>query len=242
MAYQIAALELRYGAFTALENLTLRFEPGEFAAIAGPNGAGKSTLLHILAGLLTHYAGDCRYEDRQVRDWPRRAFARAVSFVPQSVRIDFPFTAEEVVFMGRTPYAHGLYESDEDRAAVRRAMELTDCADFRCRDFRSLSGGERQRVILASALAQQPRVLLLDEPSTFLDLKHQVELYGLLRTLAAEGLCVLAVTHDLRMARSFAQRVILLKQGRLAGDGPPESELAPERIRQVFDVDVEGLW
>jgi iron complex transport system ATP-binding protein len=242
LAYQIAALELRYSAFTALHGLELRFETNQFTALAGPNGAGKSTLLHILAGLLTSYTGECRYEDKQVRDWPRRAFARAVSFVPQSVRIDFPFTAEEVVFMGRTPYAHGLYESDEDRAAVRRAMELTDCADFRCRDFRSLSGGERQRVILASALAQQPRVLLLDEPSTFLDLKHQVELYTLLRTLAGEGLCVIAVTHDLRMARAFAGRVVLLKQGTLAGDGPPETELAPDRIRQVFDVDVNALW
>ena len=123
--------------------------------------------------------------------------------MPQSLKLDFPFTAEQVVLMGRTPYAGGMFESPEDWAAVERAMDVTDTLEFRARDFRALSGGERQRVVLASALAQEPKALLLDEPTTFLDLQHQLTIYELLRKLSLEGMLVIAVTHDLNLAASF---------------------------------------
>jgi iron complex transport system ATP-binding protein len=159
-----------------------------------------------------------------------------VAFLPQSVRIEFPFTSEQVVYMGRTPYANGWFESSDDHAAAERAMEITDTLAFRTRDFRSLSGGERQRVILASALAQEPETLLLDEPTTFLDLKHQLSLYRLLVKLAREGMLVVAVTHDLNLALQFSDRVVVLDQGRIAAAGVTREVLHPDLIARVFDV------
>jgi iron complex transport system ATP-binding protein len=210
-----------------------------FVAVAGPNGAGKSTLAGVMAGLRYPYRGSCVYEGTEVRRWPKREFARRVAFLPQSVRLEFPFTAEQVVFMGRTPYAAGWFESHEDRAAVERAMEITDSLVFRDRDFRSLSGGERQRVILASALAQEPQTLLLDEPTTFLDLKHQLSMYRLLSDLARGGMLVVAVTHDLNLALQFSDRVLVLDQGRVAADGATAEVLNAELIERVFAVHAE---
>ena len=221
---------------------SLEFQAGEFVAVVGPNGAGKSTLLGILAGLRDGYSGDCFFEDRELRGWPRGDFARRVSFVPQGLTIEFPFSAEQVVLMGRTPHGGGLFESEADRAEAERAMALTDVLAFRRRDFRTLSGGERQRVVLAAALAQTPRVLLLDEPATFLDLKHQIALYGLLRRLTAEGLLVVAATHELSQAVEHAGRVVVLHNGRVSADAGPLEALSPDTIRQVFEVSVELPW
>ncbi len=231
MSFRAAALGFAYG----LQDVSFDLPACGLIAVAGPNGAGKSTLLGILAALRAPYRGSCTYGGIQLNAWKRREFARRVAFLPQSLRVEFPFTVEEVVFMGRTPYARGWFESAEDRAAVGNAMEVTDVTGFAQRDFRSLSGGERQRVILASALAQQPRALLLDEPTTFLDLKHQLSLYRLLANLASNML-VVAVTHDLNLALHFCTRVLVLDRGRLAGDGPPAEVLSPERIAGVFGV------
>ncbi|MBP1777425.1 MAG: hypothetical protein H6Q86_3435 [candidate division NC10 bacterium] len=213
------------------------FSASEMVAVVGPNGAGKSTLLGIMAGLRAGYQGQCLYRDKEVREWPRRAFAREVSFVPQSVRIEFPFTAEQVVMMGRTPYCDGLFEGPEDRAAVERAMRVTDTLAFRRRDFRSLSGGEKQRTILASVLAQSPRALLLDEPTTFLDLQHQVTIYTLLRELARQGLLVVAVTHDLNLAAAYSDRILVLRGGEVYCDASPAEVLTRPSISAVFNVD-----
>jgi iron complex transport system ATP-binding protein len=162
--------------------------------------------------------------------------ARAVSFVPQSLDIQFPFTAEQVVLMGRTPHCDGLFETARDRASVEHAMEKTDTLGFRSREFRTLSGGERQRVVLASALAQEPSVLVLDEPTVFLDLKHQFALYRLLAGLAGDGLLVVAATHDLNLAAGFCDRVLVLHRGRIAASGRPREALDPDIVRNVFEV------
>ena len=143
--------------------------------------------------------------------------------------------------MGRTPFLDSLFESEKDLAAVEHAMELTGTLPFRSRDFRSLSGGERQRIILASALAQSPRVLLLDEPTTFLDVEHQLHLYKLLRDLCRGGLLVIAVSHDLNLAASYSQRIVLLRGGTIMADGGPESVLNPTSMRDVFRVDTQIL-
>jgi iron complex transport system ATP-binding protein len=175
------------------------------------------------------------FAGREVRQWPKRDFARRVAFLPQSVRLEFPFTAEEVVLMGRTPYASGWFQTAEDRSAAEEAMIITDTLAFRGRDFRTLSGGEAQRVILASALTQRPEALLLDEPATHLDLRHQLSLYRLLGELS-KSLLVVAVTHDLNLALQFSNRVMVLEDGRVAGDGMPREVLNPELIAQVFGV------
>jgi iron complex transport system ATP-binding protein len=175
------------------------------------------------------------YAAREVRQWPRRDFARRIAFLPQAVRVEFPFTVEEVVLMGRTPYAHGWYESPKDRQIAEEAMATTDTLPFRARDFRSLSGGERQRVILASALVQEPEALLLDEPATFLDVKHQLSLYRLL-TLIARTKVVVAVTHDLNLALQFSNHVLVMESGHIAGAGSPSEVLTPDLIGRVFGV------
>jgi iron complex transport system ATP-binding protein len=228
---------VRYGSFEALRGVSVRFHAGEFVAIAGPNGAGKSTMLAVMAGLRSEYSGECFFAGAEVRRWRRQAYAKRVSVVPQSVRIEFPFTAEQVVLMGRTPHADSMFESEADAAHVTRAMELTGTTDFRARDFRSLSGGERQRVILASALAQTPEALLLDEPTTHLDLEHQISLYRLLRALSREGMLVITITHDLNLASAYSDRVVVLHAGTLVNDGTPADVFRPETMREVFRVD-----
>lgn len=239
MTYVLRGAGMRYGEARVLHDVTLTFDRPGLTAIVGPNGAGKSTLLGIMAGLRSGYEGQCLLDGREVREWRRRPMAKLVSFVPQSLRLEFPFTAEQVVTMGRTPYCDGLFESPEDIAAVERAMEQTGTLAFRGRDFRSLSGGERQRVVLASALAQSGRILLLDEPTTFLDLRHQIGIYGLLRDFANAGRMVIAVTHDLNLASAHAGRIILLHDGTVAADGTPAEVLLPARLRDVFHVDTQ---
>ena len=234
MSFRAKALSFSYG----LYDVTFELPDSGFVTIAGPNGAGKSTLLGIMAGLRHPYRGECAYRNIEIRRWRRRDFAKQVAFLPQSMKLEFPFTAEQVVLMGRTPYADGWFESQQDHEAVARAMATTDIANFAARDFRSLSGGEKQRVILASALAQEPQTLLLDEPTTFLDLKHQLAMYKLLSSLAKRML-VVAVTHDLNLALRFSDRVIVMENGKIAAQGPPNEALSPALIDQVFGVQAE---
>ena len=237
--FELQATGLRYNGAKVLDVDSLEFQPGELVAIVGPNGAGKSTLLGILAGLREQYTGRCLYRRREVRDWPRRMLARSVSFVPQSLRLEFPFTVEQVVMMGRTPYGGGLLDSREDRRAAAEAMEQTDTLQFRHREFYALSGGERQRVVLAAALAQEPEVLLLDEPTSFLDVKHQVAIQRILRDLCASGLLAISATHDLNQAVSYSSRVVVLDRGRVVADGGPRAALRPEVVHSVFEVRAE---
>lgn len=237
--FDIRGLSFSYGERLAVDGVDLEIRPAEMLGIVGPNGAGKSSLMGVLAGVRSPYEGACLFDGRQIVEWNRRALARRVAFIPQSLRLEFPFTAEQVVFMGRTPHCRGLFETAADRAAVERALQLTDTAQFAERPFGELSGGERQRVVLASALAQEPEVLLLDEPTTFLDLKHQLALYGLLRNLARQGKAVVAVTHDLNLAATYSDRLIVMACGQKVADGPPDQVLRAEMVRRVFGADVE---
>ncbi len=236
MSFQLKGVGLSYGTAPVLADVDATFGAGCLTAVAGPNGAGKSTLLGIMAGLRPEYVGSCEYRGREIRRWQKRAFARSVAFVPQALHVEFPFTAEQVVMMGRTPFGNGLFEAPGDREAVDRAMATTDTLVFTGRDFRSLSGGERQRVVLASALAQSPEFLLLDEPTTFLDLKHQISMYRLLRELCREGLGVVTVTHDLNLALTYAGRVLLLDRGRVSADGATADVLTQANMNRIFGV------
>lgn len=231
MSFAAKQVSFSYG----LRDASFELPRTGMVTLAGPNGAGKSTLLGILAGLRVPYRGSVTYGGRELRDWPRRTFATEVAYVPQSIQVEFPFTAGEVVLMGRTPRSGGWFESSHDRTAAEQAMSITDCLPLRDRDFRALSGGERQRVIIAAALAQEPKTLLLDEPATHLDLKHQLALYKLLARLGRTML-VVAVSHDLNLALQFSDRVMVLEDGRLAGDGAPGDVLNPRSIESVFGV------
>jgi iron complex transport system ATP-binding protein len=238
-AYELRDVGMRYNGTPVLEHVSLRFDKPELVAIVGPNGAGKSTLLNVMSGLRPGFSGECFYRGVDVRKWSRRQFARSVSLVPQGLTMMFPFNVEQVVMQGRTPYGDGLFESADDLQAVEEAMVITESTPFRHRDFRSLSGGERQRVIIASAIAQQPETLLLDEPTTFLDLRHQVSIYRLLGDLCRRGILVITITHDLNLAAAYADRVIVLEGGRLKADASPVEVLSEKTVREVFGVHSE---
>jgi iron complex transport system ATP-binding protein len=237
--YRLDGVGVRLGEAQVVEGVSIEFRAAEMTAIVGPNGAGKSTLMSVLSGFRRDYDGHCRFRGRDISEWKKPELARQMAFVPQMLRLEFPFTGEQVVFMGRTPYCNGLFESPADRDAVRRAMELTDATPFAQRPFQALSGGERQRIVLAGALAQEPAVLLLDEPTTFLDLKHQIQTYGLLQRLARDGMAVIAVTHDLNLASSYSDRIVVLSRGRIAADGTPAEVMRADLLREVFEVEVE---
>jgi iron complex transport system ATP-binding protein len=237
--FQLENASVRYGAAEVLKPVSLTMNTGEFIAIAGPNGAGKSTLLSLLAGLNAPSSGICRFIDLPAHKWPRRDFARRVAVVQQSEPSVFPFTAEEVVCMGRMPHRKGMYESEEDHIAVAKALDTTGMTAFAQREFRTLSGGEKQRILLASALAQSPEVLLLDEPAAHLDLQHQVQLHQLLRDLSRKGLLIVAVTHDLNLAAAYAIRLLLMHEGRIRADGTPANVLHSDLLQEVFHVHVE---
>jgi iron complex transport system ATP-binding protein len=205
-----------------LSGVSLDVRGGEVAVIMGRNGAGKSTLVDIVAGLRPPTGGEVRFNDRPAAAFEPRARARLVAHLPQAVRPDLPFLAGELVLMGRYPHTDRWFESEEDHVAVEHAMRRTECWDLRDRLVQTLSGGERQRVLLAACFAQAPQLLLLDEPSTHLDIDQQLHCFSLVREESERGAACLVVTHDLNLALRYATRIIVLAQGRVALDVPVE--------------------
>lgn len=223
----------------ALRDVTLAIDSGERVAIIGPNGAGKSTLLRVIAGLLRPATGTVELGGDRVDRLERMTVARRLAVVPQLPILPFATTVEEVVALGRLPHEHPVRGMRPgDRAAVAAAIERVGVGHLLGRDARELSLGERQLVLLAMAVAQDAPVLVLDEPTVHLDLRHQVEVMDLVGDLnARDGTTILAVLHDLGLAAHFFPRLILLDRGRVVADGAPADVLAPERIREVFGVD-----
>lgn len=215
-----------------IERVSFDVAPGEFVAIMGRNGAGKSTLLDILAGVRAATGGVVMLADRRLDEWTAIERARLLAHLPQQLRADFAMRAEALVLMGRYPHAARWFESDEDRAIADEAMRRCDCVDFRHRALGTLSGGERQRVFLAACLAQRARVLLLDEPATFLDVDQQLECFTVLRAEADRGTACLAVTHDVNLALTFCTRIIVLADHGLARDLQTRTALdSPDWLR-----------
>jgi len=217
----------------AVPTLTLGSEP--LCAIIGPNGSGKSTLLKVAAGLLRPATGEARWQGRRVVDYPRRILAQQVGYLPQECPVLFDYTVEQVVAMGR--HAHGgvlELTTPADRVAVDRALADVRLADYRQRRLSQLSGGERRRAWLAAALAQEPAILLLDEPTQALDVHQAAAMMEILTARAAEGLRVVAVLHDLNLAALFCPRLVLLAGGAVVADGPPAELLTPDRLRAVY--------
>ena len=247
-----AVLELRgvavdYGARRALQDVDLVLRAAERVCLVGPNGAGKSTLVRCLTGLVAPATGTVALYGRSIASMPRTELARMVAVVPGSVRLPFAMTVEEVVALGRTPYLHPWSgPTPADQAAVVSALTRVGILALRDRDVRTLSMGERQLTLIAMALAQGGSILVLDEPTVHLDLRHQVEVMELLVRLSTdeEGMTVLAVLHDLSLAGHFFPRLAMLDHGRLVADGPTREVLTPDRIRDVYGVEprfVAGL-
>ena len=222
-----------------LEGVSLAVGAGEVLAIIGPNGSGKSTLLRVAAGVLAPGAGRVALGGRDLASLSRREIARTLGYLPQHVTSDFDYRVEEVVALGRFPHLAGAgFLSAGDAAVVDRCLAETEVAAYRQRPISHLSGGERQRVFLASVLAQEPRVLLLDEPTAALDLHHQVHFFGLVRRLARQGIGVAVVTHDVNLASLYCDRVALLRGGRLAEEGTPEHVLRADVLQATYGNEV----
>jgi iron complex transport system ATP-binding protein len=242
-ALDLQGLTCGYPGREVLHELDLSLAAGECVALLGPNGAGKSTLLNAAAGLLRPAAGSVRLDGAEVSRLPARERARRVAMVAQHPAAPFAFTVREWVTLGRTPYARTFGgETEADRAAVEGALHLAGVAELAERPIGELSGGERQRAALAQALAQEPRLLLLDEATAHLDLRHQMALLGVVRRLNRDtGLTVLAALHDVNLASLWFDRLLVLDQGRLAADGSPRAVATPELWRRVFGCRVALL-
>ena len=235
----IQAKDLCYSYFDrqVLWNISLEVKAGDLLGLIGPNGSGKSTLLKCLCGILAPQKGEVLLEGRALGSYRRREIAQKIAMVPQESAFSLNFTTYEVVLLGRTPYLERMQlERTSDHEAVQKAMEKTDCWELRDRRIWEISGGERQRVVIARALAQSPRVLLLDEPTAHLDIAHQVEVYDLLSALnRKEGLTILAVSHDLNLAGEYYGRLALLKQGRVRAVGGKKDILSPGLLSEVYN-------
>jgi len=229
-----------YGEGAVLHGVSLEVAPGEMLAIVGPNGAGKSTLLRLLGGSLDPWQGTVELLGAPLASFERRALARRLAFVGQENSVAFSFTVLEVVLMGRAPHLGSFhFESRGDLMLAREALERFDLLALATRPIQELSGGERKRVFLARALAQEPRVALLDEPTAYLDLRHVAEIFARFSELRAErGLAVVATLHDLNAAALYADRVLLLKDGVAMGWGAPHEVLTEEKLREVYETEI----
>lgn len=228
-----------YGSERVVDDLSFKLQPGEVFGIIGPNGSGKSTLMRLLSGVLKPDQGTVNLFQRPLAAYGRRDIARAIAVVPQETAIEFPYSVTEVVLMGRSPHFGGFaFEGDQDVEIAHTAMRRTSVEHLARRSIHELSGGERQRVILARALAQEAPIMLLDEPAAFLDIRHEVEIYDLLRDLQAEGKSIVTVLHDLNLAALYCDRVGLLQRGRFLHVGQPDDVITYSAITEVYETEV----
>ena len=251
-AYDVQGLHFCYGnprpqdVRWVLRDVTLHVEPGEILGIVGPNGSGKTSLLKLLAKLAAPHQGSIALFGTSLVHLSQEDTAKTVAFVPQESAPMFPFTVAETVLMGRFPHRHRTrwnlgfgWEDQEDCKVAAHAMATMDIGHLAPRAVTDLSGGERQRTMIARALAQTPRVMLLDEPTAFLDLQHQIEICSVLRRLREQrGLTVVIVSHDLNLASQYCDRVAMLKEGRVSALGIPSEVMSVEILREVYGCDV----
>jgi iron complex transport system ATP-binding protein len=240
MKVEIQDLSFSFEGKRVLKDISLSIGEEEFLGLMGPNGSGKTTLLRCMMNFLKPEQGAVLVDAKPIHTMSDKDLAQLFAVVPQTSQIEFSFTAYEMVMMGRIPHAKSRLSSETkaDAKAVRDAMERTNTWQFSDRQYASLSGGERQRVIIARALAQQPTILLLDEPTVYLDITGQLEIMDLLRELNREGLTIIAVMHDINLASRYCGKIALLHDGRLESQGTPEEVFTPDNIIRIYDVDV----
>lgn len=239
-AQRLEGVGYRVGGVSIVEDVSMDVRYGEVLALVGPNGAGKSTLLGLLAGDIAPTAGAVHLDDRILGEWSPKELARARAVLLQANQVAFSFTAQQVIDMGRAPWI-GSERSDDDPRAIADAVAATDAQHLTARAFPTLSGGEKARVSLARVLAQDTRIVLLDEPTAALDLRHQEDVLRIARRLAAEGRAVIVVLHDLSLAAAYADEVAVLAGGRLAARGSADEVLTAERVEEVYGTPVRIL-
>ena len=225
-----------YNGEDILRGISLNLKRGEVLGIIGPNGSGKSTLIKLLSGLIPPKRGEIRLKGEPLDSYDRRSIAQTIASVSQEVERDFPFTVREIVAMGRAPYMGRFsLESAKDRWIIEDAIKLTDISEYVDRFPYQLSGGEKQRMVIARALAQEPELLLMDEPTSHLDLNHQMEINSLVMELKEEKrIGVIYVTHDLNIAAECCDRIIMLKKGEILAEGEPMDVINSENIKTVY--------
>ncbi|HIH01445.1 TPA: heme ABC transporter ATP-binding protein [Thermoplasmata archaeon] len=241
MRIEVSDLSFSFGTSKVLKNVSLSVGDGEFLGLMGPNGSGKTTLLRCLTRYLPADPKAILVDMKPLHVMSDREVATKFAVVPQSSSTDFPFTVKDIVMMGRIPHAHSRLTgaSQRDIGLVEEAMSASGCLHLAERPFSELSGGERQRVVIARALAQEPKALLLDEPTVYLDISGQLEMMDLVRRLNRErSLTIIAVLHDINLAARYCDRIALLSQGRLEAVGAPDEVLNPETIQSVYGVEV----
>ncbi|WP_010275565.1 ABC transporter ATP-binding protein [Paenibacillus senegalensis] len=237
MGITVAGLTFDYKQKQVLKDIGFTLNDGEMLGLLGPNGAGKSTLLKCLNRILTATAGVVRIDGKDIAGLKQRELARHLGYVPQSTHAGFPLSVFDAVLIGRTPYVH-FKITEKDREIAMRMLALLDLEPMAFRKFNELSGGERQRVFIARALAQEPRVILLDEPTSYLDLKHQLETLARIREIVKhKRICAIMAIHDLNLAYRYCDQVVLLKDGRICSHGKPGEALTEEQVSHVYGVE-----
>lgn len=233
-------LGVSYDGMDVLSDITLSVEEGDFLSLLGPNGAGKTTLIKALTGLIRDVHGEIDLYGRPVHTYKKKDFARYVAFLPQDLPATLPYLVQDIVMMGRFPYLKRFeMEKPRDARIVRESMNLLGLDKFSSRHLSELSGGELKRVFIAQAIAQESKIMFLDEPTANLDINYQAEIFKLLKRFNEEmGKTIILVTHDINHAARFARNIILLKDGRIVRSGKPTDLIDTKTIRYVFDTDV----
>lgn len=237
---KLEQIGFKYNEHQVLKNVSFEVKRGEFLGILGPNGSGKTTLLNVIDGILSPQDGEIWIDGTSCKKLKRENLAKIIAVVPQESLMIFPFTVQEIVLMGRAPHlGKWRFEGETDFRIAHQAMEMTDTLSLMNRSMNALSAGERQRVLIARALAQQPQIMLLDEPTAFLDIRHQIDFFDLIKTLNKnQTLTVIGVTHDINLASLYCDRIILLRDGRIHCMGSPEEVIAESHIREVYETNV----
>jgi iron complex transport system ATP-binding protein len=241
-ALEVHTISFGYNGGLLLKDISFRVAAGELIALIGPNGSGKTTLLKILLGLLPPSSGEVNLLNQPLTSYQPKARAKAIAYVSQQPALSFPLTVRELVSLGRYPHGGRGRESEADALAITQALERTAAKDFSNRQFNSLSGGEKQKVLIARALAQSARVVLLDEPTLHLDLNFQLQILSALKRLCAdEGVTVITVLHDVNLVSLFADKALLLSGGTVYGFGPVAAVLNEESIKALLDVAMKQI-
>lgn len=236
---EVSRIDCSYDGMKILRQIDLSLNKGDFVGLIGPNGSGKTTLLKVIGRVLKPDEGAIILSERDIYRLSQKKIAQQMATVPQETLLAFDFTVRDVVLMGRTPHLKRFMgESSYDLEVVKQAMRYAQVTHLSERLITELSGGEKQKVIIAQALAQEPKLLLLDEPTTHLDIHHQLEILDLIKGLSRQGLAVISVFHDLNLAAQYCDLLVLLSQGRIQVIGTPEEVLTSDNIRQSFGVEV----